>query len=523
MIDVLFINPGSHNNIYQDLAKDYSAIEPPTWSLLLAQSVRSIGYKPAILDLAAERMSKDEVMKRIKSIDTRLICFVVYGQNPNSGTVNMEGATEISKALKEERVKTTIAFVGSHVSALPLEVLNNEESIDLVFCNEGVYALRNLLALDVEDQKALEEIRGIGIRLDGKAHLNPPERVVPSDRMDIDLPGSAWDLLPYDKTPLDLYRAHFWHADYKHENRTPFAAIYTSLGCQFGCDFCMINIVNRDDNDPIGEASNYSNMRFWSPEFIIKEFDILYEMGVRTLRISDEMFLLNRKFYVPLCEMLKERGYGKDLNMWAYSRVDTIKKPENLKLIREAGIKWLALGIESGDKNIRLEASKGKFEDVNISNVIDMCHEADVEVIANYLFGLPGDDYDSMQRTLDLSLELCTLAWNAYAVMALPGSSLYKQALAKGYQLPDSYLGYSFHAKDTLPLPTDHLKPYQVLEFRDKAFDIYHSDPKFLQKVEDKLGTVAKENIQELTKIKLKRNIVDDRTNIKTIDLKEIS
>ena len=37
-LDVLFINPGNAKKIYQDLAKDYSAIETPTWALLLAQS-----------------------------------------------------------------------------------------------------------------------------------------------------------------------------------------------------------------------------------------------------------------------------------------------------------------------------------------------------------------------------------------------------------------------------------------------------------------------------------------------------
>ncbi len=46
----------------------------------------------------------------------------------------------------------------------------------------------------------------------------------------------------------------------------------------------MINILNRNDNDPIGVASNYAGMRFWSPEFIIKEFDKLVEMGVKTLK-----------------------------------------------------------------------------------------------------------------------------------------------------------------------------------------------------------------------------------------------
>jgi len=509
MIDVVFVHPGSQSSIYQDLSKEHSAIETPTWSLLLAQSVRSVGFSASILDLGAERMGIEDSVKRLKSIDVRLICFVVYGQNPNSGTVNMHGAIGVSKALKVEGLNVPICFAGSHVSALPLEVLETEESIDIVLCNEGVYALRSLLAIDIKDHDQLQHVKGIGFRKNGNPHLNPPERVVPTDRMDLDLPGYAWDLLPYDKKPLDLYRSHFWHASYQDEHRTPFAALYTSLGCQFRCSFCMINMINRDDNDPIGDASNYSGMRFWSPDFLIKEFDKLYDMGVRTLRISDEMFLLNRKFYVPLCELLKERGYGENLNMWAYSRVDTINKPENLNLIREAGIKWLALGIESGDKSIRLEASKGKFEDVDITKVIKMVHDADIEVIANYLFGLPGDDHESMQKTLDLSLELCTLAWNAYPVMALPGSSLYKQARQEQITLPSSYLGYSFHSEETLPLPTEHLKPQEVLKFRDEAFVTYHSNPDFLDKVENKFGTVAKENIEELSRIRLKRHIVD--------------
>ena len=67
----------------------------------------------------------------------------------------------------------------------------------------------------------------------------------------------------------------------------------------------MINIINRNDNEEIGVSSNYSGMRYWSPEFIIKEFDKLLEYGVSTIRIVDEMFLLNPKYYVPLCNLLK--------------------------------------------------------------------------------------------------------------------------------------------------------------------------------------------------------------------------
>ena len=95
-LDVLFINPGNHKAIYQGLEKDYSAIETPTWALLSAQSVRAVGYKTGIFDVNAERLSTEHAVQRIKKMNSRLLCFPVYGQNPNSGTVNMSGATVLS-------------------------------------------------------------------------------------------------------------------------------------------------------------------------------------------------------------------------------------------------------------------------------------------------------------------------------------------------------------------------------------------------------------------------------------------
>mgnify|MGYP001446610259 CR=1 FL=1 len=509
-MDVLFINANASKKIYQDLSKKYSAKEPPTWSLLLAQSCRSVGHDVAILDCCAEELTHEETVERIKEINPRLLCFVVYGQNVNAGTTSMAGATALSEYIKECGITTPIAYVGSHVQSLPYETLEKEKSIDIVFTNEGVYALRNLLNEKEVDLKNLEHINGIGFRRDGKPFLTMPERVVPQDRMDIDLPGYAWDLLPYKERPFDLYRSPMWHAEYDHNKRTPYAALQTSLGCNFACEFCMINIVNRNDNDPIGVAGNYSKMRYWSPEFIIKEFDKLIDYGVTTIRITDEMFLLNPKYYIPLCEMLAERNKDDKLIMWAYSRIDTIRRPGILSLVRKAGIKWLCLGIESADKKVRLEVSKGKFEDVDIEKVVKSVHDADIEIMANYIFGLPGDDRDSIQKTLDLSLELCTVGWNAYAAMALPGSQLYKNAIIKGHKLPEDYAGYSFHAYNTQPLPTQYLKPEEILKFRDEAYTKYHTYPPFLEKIEKKYGKIARENIEKMTKVKLKRKILGD-------------
>jgi anaerobic magnesium-protoporphyrin IX monomethyl ester cyclase len=509
MIDVLFITPNNSKGIYQKLSNKYSSIETPTWSLLLAESCRSVGFKVAILDTTAEQLTDEEAYKKILEYKPKLLCFVVYGQNVNAGTTNMSGAVRLSNYLKNKKLETLISFIGSHVQSLPIKTINDEKSIDFVFTNEGVYSLREILSLKKITLDTIQNIKGICFLKNKKPFMTPPQKIVPQDKMDIDLPGYAWDLLPYKSKPLDLYRAPMWHAEYDENKRTPYAALQTSLGCKFGCNFCMINIINRDDNNEIGVASDYSHMRWWSTDFIIKEFDKLINMGVRTIRIVDEMFMLNPKYYIPLCEKLVERNLNDKLRMWAYSRVDTIKSVETLNLVRKAGIKWLCLGIESSSKEVRLEVSKGKFEDVDIKEVVKRVHEADIDIMANYIFGLPGDNMKKMKQTLDLSMELNTRGWNAYAAMALPGSELYREAIQKKLPLPDSYEGYSFHAYETQPLPTEHLSAAEILEYRDQSFIKYHSNQNFLIKIENKFGTKAVNTIKEINKIKLKRKILE--------------
>ena len=276
-IDVVFINPSIKNN-YQSLKSKYTAIEPPTWSLLLAQSMRNFGFKVSIIDANAEDQTEEQIYNKVESLKPRLIVFVVYGQNVNAGTTNMEGALILSKYFKKNN-DLKISYIGSYVQAVPTQALKEEFSIDFVFTNEGVYALKNILKLNEFNSEELKKIKGIAYREKAEIILNKPEIVVPNERMDIDLPGYAWDLLPFKKKPLDLSRAPMWHADYDEEKRTPYAALHTSLGCQFKCSFCMINLINRNDIDETGVSSNYSGMRFWSPDFIINEFKKLNKNG----------------------------------------------------------------------------------------------------------------------------------------------------------------------------------------------------------------------------------------------------
>lgn len=505
-LDVLFVNPDASFQVYQALSsKGYSAIEPPTWALLLAQSCRANDFGVGILDCGAERLALADSVRRISDTNPRLVCFVLYGQNPNSGTTSMTGAELLSGALKREHPGAVVCFVGSHVSALPREVLELD-CVDLVLLNEGVYALHNLLRTDLSES-SLALVRGIGYKRDGVPVLNRPERVVPQDRMDMDLPGYAWDLLPYRDKPLDLYRAHFWHAGFNHDFRTPFAALYTSLGCVFKCDFCMVNIVNRVDNADGASAEDSPGMRFWSPEFVLGELEKLAALGVETVRLSDEMFFLNKRFFEPLLRGIVDRGLK--FRMWAYSRVDTVQ-PRHLELFKEAGIGWLALGIEAGNQLVRREVSKGSLKDVNIREVVRTVREHDINVIANYMFGLPEDSLATMRETLDLALELNTEMANMYPCQALPGSALYREAKKNGIALPDSYAGYAFLSYESRPLPTKHCTAADVLAFRDEAWRTYFSNHAYLALVERKFGVRERQNVEAMARIRLRRKLLGD-------------
>jgi radical SAM superfamily enzyme YgiQ (UPF0313 family) len=504
--DVLFIEPDSSRESYGDLATDYSAIEPPTWSLLLAESCRSKGYFPIIADQKAERLDDEVIITMINDLKPRLVVMVVYGQNPNSGTANMTGAQRLGdKITKSSAYNVPMGMIGSHISALPLETMDKHGFIDIGFLGDGVYALHTVLSCDRIDTTDFSRVPGIVVRniLGGHSEITAPGKMVPQERMDIDLPGYAWDLIP----PLSEYRAHNWHPQYDPSRRSPFAAIYTSLGCAFKCEFCMINSINRSSSDSSVYAGMFSGMRYWSPEHMLKIFKELAEMGVETLRLSDEMFYLNRKYYEPILNGIIDRNLN--FNMWAYTRVDTMK-PKFLDLYKKAGVNLLCPGIEAASRDIRLEITKGKFQDVDIVDLVRQSEDHGIEVGANFIVGFPNEKIEDMQATRDLAFELNTQHMNVYTATNLPGSELHYNATRNGWKEPETYSGYSFLSYDYEAQPTAHVPAEEVLRFRDNMWHDYFTSENYLSMMKSKFGQVAVDNINNMTKIDMKRKMLGD-------------
>ena len=131
--------------------------------------------------------------------------------------------------------------------------------------------------------------------------------------------------------------------------------------------------------------------------------------------------------------------------------------------------------------------------------------EAGIYIIANYIFGLPDDNLETMRQTLEEAKRYKFEFLNIYCAMAYPGSKLYEQALAESWRLPDSWDGYSQLGENTLPLPTKHLTAGQVLKFRDEAFVEYYSDGEYLRMIREKFGPETEAHILEMLDHKIVR------------------
>lgn len=486
-VDIVLINPGNRRQVFQNLGDDVAGIEPPFLVAVMAAYLRAQGYSAAIIDANAENISPNDVAERVKKHAPMLAAVIVYGSQPSASTQNMSNAGLICQALSSS-TDAKVAMGGLHPSALPERTLT-EEAVDFVIQGEGFQTLAGLLSALSSGTGSFSLIPGLWFNEgDAVCHTLPAPLI---DDLDSLLPPAAWDLLP-----MHLYRAHNWHCFDDPEHRTPYGAIYTSLGCPYNCLFCCINA-------PFGKPG----IRYRTPERVVEEIDILVQQyGVRNLKIVDELFVLHEPHYMGIVELLIERRYN--LNIWAYARVDTVKL-ENLDRMKQAGINWLALGIESANPNVRDSASK-RMRVKDIQKVVRAIQNAGIRVIGNYIFGLPDDSIATMQETLNMAMELnCEFA-NFYSAMAYPGSKLYDMALEQGWKLPGQWHGYSQHSYETQPLPTKYISAEEVLKFRDDAFNAYYTNHEYLTLLENTFGNKVREDVKRISAHRLKRKLLGE-------------
>ena len=488
-LDIVLVNPSIKKEMFGKLGESLAGIEPPLWIGLLAAVLRERGFSVKIIDADAEGLGARETVDKIIEYNPISIGIGAIGANPSaSSTPKMIGVRHVLSLLKEENITSKTILYGIHPSALAEQTLREEEA-DFVCRGEAFDPVSKLLEeLKSQKKEVGLDIKGLCFLKDGKFVDQGWAEVVE----DLDsLPFVAWDLLPMDK-----YRAHNWHCFGDIEHRSSYAIIYSSLGCPFHCHYCNIHAL----------YSGKPGIRFRSPKRVVEEIDYLVEnYQVRHMKILDELFVIDKERMFEICDLLIERNYN--INFWVYARVDTVSE-EILRKLKAAGVNWLCYGIEAGSVDVRQGVSKGRFDQTTARKVMKMTQDAGINILGNFMFGLPDDTLETMQETFQLAQEINCEYVNFYTTMAYPGSPLYKDAVEEGLALPGGWMGFSQFSPETLPLPTKYCTSEQVLSFRDNAFNEYYKNSRYLDMISEKFGQKTVDHINEMLKHKLKRNIL---------------
>ncbi|MEW5945293.1 MAG: radical SAM protein [bacterium] len=295
---------------------------------------------------------------------------------------------------------------GYHSSAVPGETLERYGGFDAAVYGEGEVTVDELLCAvgDGVTAGGLDSVKGVCRRSNGGTRLAPPREFV-EDLDSLRFPA-------YELMPMDRYGGFYTLFALR---RKP-AVISLGRGCPYGCIFCFKVTGSRHRTRSIGSVMEEAGRD-------IREF------GVRDLVIADESFLLNHGRVMEFCEAMMREGFHRKVGWVCQARVDHAE-PDVLKLMRKAGCRVVAYGIESGNQEILRGIRKG----ITLAQAVDAVRwtkEAGILADTNFIIGHPGDTHETIRETIEFAVKLDAHMASFATLVPFPGTEVARMA-AKG-------------------------------------------------------------------------------------------
>ncbi|HSR32818.1 MAG TPA: radical SAM protein [Anaerolineae bacterium] len=267
-----------------------------------------------------------------------------------------------------------------------------------------------------------DAVLGISYRTsNGEMHRNP-------DRA----PINDLDSLPW--PAYDLFKMEGYTSLQPATDRVDGAhsfSIMTSRGCPYRCTFCSQSIM------PI-------KWRARSAQNVLAEWrHLVQDRGAQEIGVLDDSANIRVKRLEELSDML----VANQLNHVPWIFVNGIRAnlatKELLCKMKAAGLKRTAFGVETGDPDMLVNIDK-RIDHDTIRRAFKNAKSVGIETIGFFIIGLPGDNRESMQRTIDFAIELDPLIANFSMMTPYPGTRVYEIIKNQGRLLLEDWEDYVF-------------------------------------------------------------------------------
>jgi len=321
----------------------------------------------------------------------------------------------------------TVVVGGAHASAMPEEGTRHGH-VDATVAGEGEWSAARLFA-DVQKGAAIQPV-----------YREPFQRI--RDRGALAMDTGIWRGLK--RRPHQIV-----------------ASTHSARGCKLDCHFCAVfltngpTVRNRDAADVVEEILAQGPV---DRQVAQDAAPGLYNAILRTLLGTP---LIGRKFGDRLVARMGP-GFSHQFFFWddnlynaagsvralfeavkplgrpwaAELTIDIAEKPELLALAYESGCRDLFLGIESVSQTAIDGLDKWSNDTASMKELVQRVHDAGINVMGSFVFGLDGDDDGTFDRTLEFIRTTGIDFVVANIVQPYPGTGTFRDAVAQDRLLP---------------------------------------------------------------------------------------
>jgi len=278
------------------------------------------------------------------------------------------------------------------------------EHFDVVVCGEGEGTMKDLLRA-YDENTDMRWVEGIVFKIGSEMEGIEEQQIYTAKQRTFiqnldDLPFPARNLLPNE--------SYIRHG--RQKSRFSITTVMSTRGCPYHCEFCS-NVVF---------GGSYRE-RF--PMNVVDEIEQVLGLGYDRISFSDDVFTLNRKRLLMICNEINRRGLK--FQWECLGRVDALDYPTAVEM-KNAGCFRIFFGIESGSERILSQMNKGiTCQQARVA--VEIAHQAGIQAGAFFILCYPGDTNDTVLETLHFATTLPLDYLGLTMPYPLPGTKLYER------------------------------------------------------------------------------------------------
>src|SRR3989344_2522233 len=409
---------------------------PPLELMSIAGYLDKSGAETVILDAGGLRKRPEDVRNFIEKEKPAMVVFSTSTTTIDSDILTATFAKEVSKDI------VTVA-VGSHVMALPQEVLKLNRDLDVAVWNDDEEIIvKNL----TESPRDFSKVKGICYRdRDGKIQKTLPQEIT-RNLDELGFPA-------HDKVQKDIYYDFM-------TRRKPLALVMAQRGCINRCLYCICPELYGYRERTVGH--------------IIEELKWIKDLGYKEFKFVNSGITYNLNWANNLMdEIIKNKL---DLTGWTNARADRLNR-EILEKMKIAGCHTLAIGMETADEQILRNIGKNVTPE-KVKEVVALAKKIGFKTAVYFIFGLPGETKETMQKTINFAKSLGADFVTMGVAQPLPGTRFFDYLNERGPLLTKDWSEYDPCQKPVYHYPD--LTSEEIFETAKSGYRQFYLRPGYM-------------------------------------------